>query len=142
MVLSAGLCIVIYVYYLFLYSPLSNKVTQKSTQLTEKIETLEWMKKVSQQSHSTKPKINVDNSKLLTILATQLKENESLEFPFQLQQTGSGEIQLSFDEVPLKQFLAWLKTIDEKYSISIKQFDVEHTERPGVTRLMMLISAG
>lgn len=142
MVLSAGLCIVIYVYYLFLYAPLSNKVTQKSTQLTEKIETLEWMKKVSQQSHSTKPKINVDNSKLLTILATQLKENESLEFPFQLQQTGSGEIQLSFDEVPLKQFLAWLKIIDEKYSISIKQFDVEHTERPGVTRLMILISAG
>ncbi|HAT1594971.1 TPA: GspM family type II secretion system protein LspM [Legionella pneumophila] len=142
MVLAAGISLLIYGYYLLLYAPLSNQVNQKSTQLIEKTETLEWMKQVRMQKRSAKRKESVDNSQLLTILASQLKNNKTLKFPYQLQQTGSGDIQLTFDAVPFQNFIQWLAKINELYSINIKQFDVERTSTPGVTRLMIILSTG
>lgn len=141
MVIAAALCVFIYCYYLLIYSPLSNKVSQKSVQLTEKIETLAWMQKVKQQAHPKKTKQTVDNSQLLTLFATQLKENSPLKFPYQLQQTGSGEIQLTFDAVPFSLFMSWLAKINDRYSITIKQFDVQQSETPGITKLMIIISS-
>lgn len=141
MVIAAVFCVFIYCYYLLLYAPLSNKVTQKSVQLTEKIETLAWMQKVKEQAHPKKTKQTVDNSQLLTLFATQLKENATLKFPYQLQQTGSGDIQLTFDAVPFKLFMGWLAKINDRYTITIKQFDVQHSEKPGITKLMIIISA-
>ncbi|CZH48705.1 GspM family type II secretion system protein LspM [Legionella pneumophila serogroup 1] len=140
MVIVAGVSLFIYGYYLLLYTPLSNQVNQKSTQLIEKTETLEWMKQVSMQKRSAKRKESVDNSQLLTILASQLKNNKTLKFPYQLQQTGSGDVQLTFDAVPFQNFIQWLAKINEVYSINIKQFDVEKTSTPGVTRLMIILS--
>ncbi|HAU1190580.1 TPA: GspM family type II secretion system protein LspM [Legionella pneumophila] len=142
MVIVAGISLLIYGYYLLLYAPLSNQVNQKSTQLIEKTETLEWMKQVRMQKRSAKRKESVDNSQLLTILASQLKNNKTLKFPYQLQQTGSGDIQLTFDAVPFQNFIQWLAKINELYSINIKQFDVERTSTPGVTRLMIILSTG
>ncbi|CCD05947.1 TPA: GspM family type II secretion system protein LspM [Legionella pneumophila] len=140
MVIVAGVSLFIYGYYLLLYAPLSNQVNQKSTQLIEKTETLEWMKQVRMQKRSAKRKESVDNSQLLTILASQLKNNKTLKFPYQLQQTGSGDVQLTFDTVPFQNFIQWLAKINEVYSINIKQFDVEKTSTPGVTRLMIILS--
>ncbi|HFF3629637.1 TPA: GspM family type II secretion system protein LspM [Legionella pneumophila] len=140
MVIMAGVSLFIYGYYLLLYAPLSNQVNQKSTQLIEKTETFEWMKQVRMQKRSGKRKESVDNSQLLTILSSQLKNNKTLKFPYQLQQTGSGDIQLTFDAVPFQNFVQWLAKINEAYSISIKQFDVEKTSTPGVTRLMIILS--
>ncbi|MFO3441641.1 GspM family type II secretion system protein LspM [Legionella pneumophila serogroup 1] len=140
MVIVAGVSLFIYGYYLLLYAPLSNQVNQKSTQLIEKTETLEWMKQVRMQKRSAKRKESVDNSQLLTMLASQLKNNKTLKFPYQLQQTGSGDVQLTFDAVPFQNFIQWLAKINEVYSINIKQFDVEKTPTPGVTRLMIILS--
>ncbi len=141
MVIITALCLVSYFYYMIIYTPLSNNVTQQSNQLIEKMETLAWMNKVKSQSHS-KTKQSVDNSQLLTVLATQLKDDPTLKFPYQLQQTGPGDIQLTFDAVPFNLFMGWLTKINEKYIITIKQFDVDHTNTPGVTHLMIIISAG
>lgn len=141
MLIGAVLCLILYCYYLFLYTPLSHQVTQKSTQLVEKIATLDWMKKIRQKNHKSKTKETVDNSQLLTILATQLKEDSTLKFPYQLQQTGSGDIQLTFDAVAFNLFIAWLEKINERYAVSLKQFNAERTPTPGVVHVMVLLSA-
>ncbi|CAM2935760.1 general secretion pathway protein [Legionella steigerwaltii] len=142
MLIGTAVCLFLYVYYLFLYNPLSQKVNQKSTQLVEKTATLEWMKKIKQQSHTkqTKKQI-VDNSQLLTTLATQLKNDTTLKFPYQLQQTGSGDIQLTFDAVAFNLFITWLEKINQRYAITVKQFEADRSKTPGVTRLMILISS-
>ena len=138
--LGGGLCLVLYLFYLFIYSPLDTKVTEQNTQLSDKINTLAWMKDQEVMSN-TKAKKSVDNSQLLTLLSTQLKENQQLKFPFELQQTGSGEVQLTFDKVPFRLFLNWLESLDEHYILTIKQFDVDPTDTPGVTRLMIILSS-
>jgi general secretion pathway protein M len=142
MLISAAFCALLYGYYLFLYSPLSNQVDQKSNQLIEKTETLAWMNKVRSQDKSSLKKRSVDNSQLLTILAKQLKDNTQLKFPYQLQQTGSGDIQLSFEKVPFQLFINWLAKIDKQYTFTLKQLDVEQSETAGITKLILVMSAG
>ena len=141
MVLGTALCVFFYVYYLLLYAPLSSAVEQRSNQLIEKIDTLEWMKKVSKQKNATVSKKTVDNSQLLTLLATKLKNNESVKYPYQIQQTGSGEIQITFERVLFNQFVEWLAKINDDYAINVKQFEVSKTGTPGIAKLMIIISA-
>ncbi|WP_454781039.1 GspM family type II secretion system protein LspM [Legionella sp. WA2022007384] len=142
MLIGAALCLLLYVYYLFLYSPLSQKVSQKSTQLVEKTATLAWMQKIRQQSQVKQTKKqSVDNSQLLTTLATKLKNDPTLKFPYQLQQTGLGDIQLTFDAVAFNLFIAWLEKLNQRYAITVKQFEADRSKTPGVTRLMILISS-
>ncbi|WP_133135578.1 GspM family type II secretion system protein LspM [Legionella rowbothamii] len=141
MIIGATICLILYCYYMLLYAPLSRQVNQKSTQLVEKISTLDWMKKVKGQNLRPKSKQAVDNSQLLTILATQLKEHTLQKFPYQLQQTGTGDVQLTFESVPFNLFVTWLTKINERYALTIKQFNAEKTPTAGVAHVMILMSA-
>ncbi|MDR3501332.1 MAG: GspM family type II secretion system protein LspM [Legionella sp.] len=140
LVIGAAVCLVLYCYYILLYAPLSRQVNLKSTQLVEKITTLDWMKKVKGQNLRPKSKEAVDNSQLLTLLATQLKEHTLQKFPYQLQQTGTGDIQLTFEAVPFNLFVTWLTKINERYALTIKQFNAEKTPTAGVAHVMILVS--
>lgn len=139
--IGGAFCLGLYLFYLFLYHPLSNSVSEKSILLAEKTQTLDWMRQIQREGHSAKSKKVVDNGQLLTILATALKNNRTLNFPYQLQQTSSGDIQLSFERVPFKLFITWLAKIDEQYKILVKQLEVEKTDTPGVTHLAIILSA-
>jgi general secretion pathway protein M len=141
MVLATLLCLAGYLYYLVLYNPIVSKIEQRQTLLIEKKETLAWMNKMQKQKTTTTVKNSVDNGALLTLLATQLKENDSLNFPYQLHQTSTGEIQLTFEQVPFNLFMGWLAQINDKYYISIKQFTANKTTTPGITQLMIILSA-
>lgn len=139
--LFAGVVVVVfYLYYLLLYSPLSNAVDLKTKQLIEKTQTLDWMKSIQHQAKTTKPKQAITDNQLLTLLDTQLKDNKSLNFPYQIQQTGSGDIQLSFNEVPFLLFVSWLSNLNENYTIHVIQFNVEPTTSAGVVKLMIILS--
>ena len=136
---GALLCFV-YLFYLLLYAPLASAVRNKSQQVAEKQETLAWMQQVRQQHKSRKAPLTLSSSKLLTVLAEQLNKTSFKQFPYQLQQTGASDIQLIFDKVPYDAFMAWVWTVNGKYTISIKQLNVERTDSPGVVKLMMIIA--
>lgn len=141
MVIGTVIALIFFIYFLFLYSPLNNKVSQKSAELSEKMVTLKWMQEVRYQNHSSQTKQKVDSSQLLSALSTQLKKNSNLTFPYQLQQTGSGDIQLSFEVVPFNLFISWWEEISKRYAIVIKQFDAERTKTAGLTRLRIIFDS-
>lgn len=141
MILIAGISVFAYVYYLFLYSPLASKVNERTTQLVEKKQTLAWMNKVKNTTSIKSTKRTIDNSQLLTLLATELKNDPTLNVPYQLQQTSSGEVQLSFERVSFNVFIEWLLKLNNTYNINIKQLDVNKSETPGSTQLMIIINA-
>ncbi|MGC1181747.1 type II secretion system protein GspM [Legionella sp.] len=141
LIVGAVLCLVFYCYYSFLYLPLNHQVTQKSTQLAEKLSTLDWMRKIKQKKNTLKTKKTIDNSQLLTILATQLKEDSTLKFPYQLQQTSSGDVQLAFEVIPFNVFIAWFRKINEQFAINLKQFNAERTNTEGLAHVMVILSA-
>ncbi len=141
MVFSAVLCIVIYIFYFFLYSPIATRVHERQEQLVEKTATLQWMNRVKNQKPAGAAKKSIDNGQLLTLLSTQLKNHATISFPFQLQQTSSGEIQLNFDQIPFNLFIEWLAQLNDKYKINIKQLNVNKTATQGVVQLMIILSA-
>lgn len=141
--LVAGiLAATLFVYYYFIYSPLATNLEKNTIQLLEQKQTLQWMKQINPDELPDKQVKAISNSQLLTLLANQLKESTSLKYPFQLQQTGSGDIQLSFEQVPFENLIAWLAGLGENYNVTLKQFNVEKTDKVGITRVMIIISAG
>jgi len=138
--LGVTFCI-FYLFYLVVYAPLTTAIDDKSKQLREKQETLAWMQQIRHQPKTTHAPQSLTNTQLLTLIANQLRNTSFKQFPYQLQQTGVGEIQLSFDQVPFNPFMVWLWSLNQKYVVSIKQFSADHTDVAGVVKLMVVIAA-
>lgn len=134
-----GVCVFFFLLYLVIFSPLMRMTQFKSQQLVEKQDTLVWMEKMHQQHHTVKVPEILTTSKLLTILAERLNSTSFHRFPYQLQQTGTANIQLSFEAVPYNAFITWLWSVREKYAFSIEQFSAERTKTPGVVKLVLII---
>ena len=136
-----GVFLVLFFVYMLLYAPLVNAVHNKTQQLFEKQKTLVWMQQAYQQHKAVKMPKSLSNSKLLSVLAEQLKSTSFHTVPYQLQQTGSGGIQLSFDQVPYNAFVTWLLSVRQNYAFSIKQFNTERTGTPGVVKVLVTFVA-
>lgn len=134
-----GVCVFCFLLYLGIFAPLMQAVHFKSQQLAEKKETLVWMQNVHQRHNTLKAPELLTASQLLTIFAEHLSSTSFHRFHYQLQQTGTGNIQLSFDEVPYNAFITWLWSVREKYAFSIEQFSAERTQTPGVVKLVLII---
>ena len=141
LVLVGCVCLFFYLYYFFLYAPLNQQVQKKMAQLSEKKSTLSWMQQVQSQRVTTEEKKKLTNNQLLTLFATSLKKERTLRFPYQLQQTSAGEIQLSFEAVPFNHLMMWLKKMSKRYAMTIKQLQVERGEKAGLVHLNLLMSA-
>ncbi|MDX1837333.1 type II secretion system protein M [Legionella taurinensis] len=140
MVVIAALAVMVYGFYLFIYSPLTTAVSTRTQQLKEKSETLVWMQGIKRQGGQQSPKA-IDNSKLLSIIASQLSNKTFSPFPYQLEQTGVGDIQLSFEQVPYAAILRWLWALNSDYTVTLKQIRMDKTNTPGVVKLMVLLAA-
>ena len=130
----------VYLFYLTIYSPLTRAVASKEQQLQEKRETLAWMQKIQQQYRQTNPVTKkINNSKLLSLIATELSKSTFKTFTYQMQQTGAGDIQISFETVPYNAFITWLWEITHQYTIRLKELHIEHSATPGLVKLNLLI---
>ena len=134
-----SVCLVVFLFYLLVYSPLIGGMSEKSQQLIEKQDTLAFLQMAKQQQIGAVQAQVLSPSQLLTVLAEQLNKSIFHRNPYQLQQTSSGDIQLSFDEVPFNGFLSWLWSINQKYVFSIQQLNAERTATPGVVKLLLMI---
>ncbi|MBA2656344.1 MAG: type II secretion system protein M [Tatlockia sp.] len=133
--------VVIYLFYLVIYSPLANAVEDKSRLLVEQQNTLQWLHQARMQHQNQSKALVISNPKLLALIGNQLNDKSFKPFPYQLQQTGPGDIQLSFERVPYKQFLSWLWNLNQNYLFNLKQFSAERTETSGVVKAFVIISA-
>jgi general secretion pathway protein M len=136
-----SVCLILYFFYSFIYSALDEAVTQKTQALQEKKKTLIWMQQVSQKTKSNKMPSSITNNRLLTVIATQLKSKDLKTFPYQLEQTGQGDIQLTFEVVPYILILQWLWKLQTDYALTLKQFTAEKTNTPGVVKVLIILSA-
>ena len=134
-----GVVCFFYLFYALLYAPLAHAVDDSRAQIIEKQATLAWMKQVRPQAHHGKAAEVLDAAQLLTVLSNQLATTSFRHFKYQLQQAGPKEIQLTFDNVPYNASITWLSTVSQRYAFSIKQLNVERTDKSGVVKLMLVI---
>lgn len=141
LVVIAGICCLLYICYAVIYSPLASAVEQAKVQLTEDQSTLQWMRKVRQQHINTQVPQLLGNGQLLSALGNELNHSSFHQYAYQLEQTGTGDIQLAFEQVPYNLFVVWLKKLSKHYAFSIKQLTVEQTKTSGVVKILVVISA-
>ena len=140
LLLWGGVCLGLYLAYV-IYSSLAQAVVVNTQQLSEKKETLAWIKHVeAQRSPQQSGLITLDKSKGLTVLSQQLKTKAFHGFSYQLQQLNEDELQVSFEKVPYKICFVWLASMSKKYNITIKELHVDRTNTPGLVKLMVIIT--
>lgn len=138
-VLLAGVCLSFYLLYALVYAPLTSAVRNGRNQLLEKQTTLTWMQHVQQTyADEKKPPQAVAAGNLLSILTKVLGHTSFHRFPYQLAQTATGEIQLSFEAVPYNAFMAWLQIQTARYTMTIKNMEMSKTDAVGVVKISVV----
>lgn len=140
MLLLAGIVLVFYIFYALVYSPLANSVSKKQVILSENKQTLLWMENVYDKYHNIQQSEVLSSDKLLSILSTQLKNSNLQDFNYQIEQTSTGDIRLSFSQVSYNDFMQWLWKFCGKYTLIIKQFTAVAKGSPGVVKVNVIIS--
>lgn len=136
LVLSVGgIVVLVYLFYVLIYGPLTDAVETRSQIWVEKQETLAWMKRQG----GAKPVSKQADRNLLSLFSTELKRASFSQFPYQLQQSGADTVQLSFDSVPYVDFLAWLRTLNRHYKMSITDLTVARTKLSGVVKVNVVV---
>jgi general secretion pathway protein M len=122
------------------YAALAAAVFENQKTLSEKKSTLIWMRQVKKQFvPSEKSKQALDASKALSIFSKTLKQASFDAASYQLQQMADGALQLSFESVAYQPFLHWLWSMEQRYSMDIKLFEVEKTKTPGLVKLSVTL---
>lgn len=142
LVMVAGIVSFVYLFYAWLYSPLASAVDDRVLQLNDKKATLTWMRQVQQQYKTHKTAKLLNSSQLLTMFSKQITLTSFHRFPYQLQQTSVGDIQLTFEAVPYNAFILWLRSLEESYVFSVARLNIEPTDVAGVVKLEVILSAG
>ena len=135
-----AVCLLCYLFYAVLYSPLSSAVREKKLLLIEEKATLKWMEEVSYKYKNIKTPEPINSDQILTLLSEQLKNSNLQRYTYQLEQTSVGDFQLSFEQVPYNNFVIWLWNFCGRYNLAVKQFDVSNKSASGIVSVMVLLT--
>jgi len=127
-------------FYLLIYNPLVSAVEEKKSEWVDKKTTLQWMQQAQQTYAHEQAPTQVTTATLLSVLTELLSHVSFQRFPYQLEQTSSGDIQLTFDAVPYNLFVSWLQTQSKHYTLVIKSLYFSKTNTPGVVKAAVVFT--
>lgn len=138
MVSVTSVIVIFYLVYLFIFEPITVAQSEALKQLQEKRETLAWMQQVKHHAgQSSRQKVQ-DTSQLLAIITEQLSQSGLKPFPYQLQQSGGGNVQLSYEKVPFNPFIEWMISFQADYSITVQQLTATKQDQEGMVKLTVV----
>lgn len=138
LVIGTGIFVLLCVLYFGVYEPLTNQKIESQRMLADKQQTLAWMKQVSQFAGRSSRQAIQSNSQLLTVLTEQLSKPELEAFRYQLQQSSSGNVQLSYDSVPFNQFTQWLLQFQSTFSVNIERLTATKEDKAGMVQITVI----
>lgn len=136
-----GLGGVLLLFYLLIYQPLVVAVAEQQSMGIEKKSTLIWLQQARasfSREHMPQP---VTTATLLSVLTNLLNHVSFKRFPYQLEQTSNGDIQLTFAAVPYNLFIPWLQTQSRQYAWTIKNLNVNRSNKAGVVKVSVVFTA-
>lgn len=140
LVVLAGICLGFFLLYALIYSPIISAVTRKQKLLIENKQTLQWMEEVYSKQKNINSSEVLSNEKLLTVLTSALKNSNLKDFTYQLEQTTTGDVRLSFAKAPYNTLLNWLWSFCGKYSLTVKTFTATPKGDSGIVDVVIVLS--
>ncbi len=139
MLVGVGVICFLVLFYEGVYGPLMQKLNHQKQQLLIHQQSLAWLQQVHYLAKSPKNIQKIPPNDVLTVLAKQLNASSFKPFPYQLDQTEQGDVQLSFENIAYGLCMEWLWALTQHYVLNIKQLDMQQTKTPGVINVRMVL---
>ncbi len=138
-ILSLGLlAILMLIFYIFIYSPLNDRVTTLREQIIHDQELMFWMQDADKRiqlleknAQPPQPTIHETGS-LLSIVQKEINHTSLVGALTQIHQVDANSIQLSFQKVDFDKLMAWLIQLTSHHALTISQMGVVPSSSPGV----------
>jgi general secretion pathway protein M len=137
-IVSAGaLGVVIFLVYLIIWLPLSNRVANLREQIVRDQKSLLWMRDADQriqdvEKNSQNKKSTDSGISLLTIVQKQINKSNFVSSLNQLRQAENDSVELSFNNVDFDRLIQWLTELWQQQGIVITQMSVTASGTAGV----------
>lgn len=139
--LIGGVILILLLYYLILYSPLSASVENHQRQIQSKTELLGWMQRASTQlklaaEHNGDKKI--PQGSVLSIAEQSIKQGRLS--AGEIKQIDNNQVQIRFEKVSFDQLLAWLQKLPLQYRLRIFKINMKRTAEEGIITATVVVT--
>lgn len=141
--LIGGVIFALFLFYVIIYHPMSESVTQYQQQVKNNTELLSWMQRARSQlklaAATTSDKTPTTGS-VLSIAERSIKENKLTQIATEIKQIQSNQVQIHFDRVSFNQLLPWLQKLPLHYRLSIFKINMKRTDEQGIITATVVVT--
>lgn len=142
----AGLVVGILFIYGVIWSPLSDAVQDRKTEVTTQEKLLHYLQHVSftiSRLKSEGIQVNAaSNADLLSLAEQTLSQQELSSYLKQVQQPKQNQIALTFDNVPFDKLMQWLQTLTTSQGVRVTQLSAQRLPVIGTANVKITLSVG
>lgn len=148
MLLVSAILMMAFLFYMFIWSPFSEKVFQLQTDvhnnqlllrwMEQRVPELEKLKHAQVKSNEIKT-VKKENISLLTLLEQTLKNGSLAYLTPTLKQTIKKQVKVDFKEVPFNNLILWLYKLKDKYAVDVLQINMHATDKAGYIKTDILL---
>lgn len=144
-VASGGAVVALFLLYIVIWAPLTNKVENLRQQIQSKQNLLSWMQesdlriqKLEKSQHAhTKP----STASLLNTVQTEINKTTMAKNLTELQQADNEAVQLRFKKVNFDDLIKWLIQLSQQHALAIQQFTTTPSTSPGLVDVELKLQA-
>ena len=145
-ILFIGVIIVLALFYLLVWSPISISHHRNLSQLEQKRELLNWMQGASaeiKQLQNSSPQTGRRSGPLLSTVDSTIKSSGLSQSMKRLEPQGNDKVQIWFENTAFDALTLWLGTMANQYHIQIESINIDRQPESGkVNARLVLIKAG
>jgi general secretion pathway protein M len=134
-VIAGAVILGFYLLFSLILNPLANQVDKKERELKDKAELVIWMRDALKLYENNKQTQKISLAKLSSVISIELQRPPFNAFPYQIQQAQNNLMTLTFNEVPFREFMHWLKTLTEHYQVKIENLVAQKVQDEGLVRI-------
>ncbi|NOY67768.1 MAG: type II secretion system protein M [Gammaproteobacteria bacterium] len=144
-ILILAIIIGLSLFYLLIWSPISEAFQQKNNQVNTKRELLTWMQKTGQEISSLKPRTKQKKRNIGSLLSTvdrTIKASGLSQTMKRLEPQRNDSVQIWFEKTSFDTLIKWLGKVNSEYTIMIQSINIDRLEQPGIVNARLILKKG
>lgn len=143
--LFVGVIIVLALFYLLVWSPISISHNHNLKQLESKRQLLGWMQNTSieiRALQNSSPAGNTRSGPLLSTVDATIKSSGMAESMKRLEPQGNNKVQIWFENTGFDALVLWLGTLANQYQIQVDSINIDRQPESGKVNARLVLNKG
>jgi len=133
-------------FYLLIWSPITEGFAQKTTQVEAQKKLLSWMKnsslEIKRLQGSSQGKSSKSNAPLLSTVDSTIKSSGLGRGMKRLEPQGNNKVQIWFENTGFDSLVSWLGKLASQYQIHIYSINIDRQDTPGTVNARLVLTKG